>query len=113
LVLDEASLGDPDAAAARLELLAGVPLIPIDKRTETVAEELIARSLMPRNARIDALHIAAAAVGGAQFLLTQNCRHIANAHTLPRLYRTLEQLGLPGLLICTPAEFLGGVGNGS
>ena len=58
--------------------------------------------------RLDALHVATAAVGRVQFLLTQNCRHIANAHTLPRVYQTLDELGYPGLLIYTPAEFLGG-----
>src|SRR4030067_777502 len=107
LVLDEASLGDPDAARERLKLLAGIPLIPTDKRVEKVADELIARSLIPETARLDALHVASAAVGSVQFLLTQNCRHIANAHTLPRVYRTLEDLGYAGLLIYTPAEILG------
>lgn len=58
-------------------------MIPTDRRVEMVAEELIARSLMPEKARLDALHVALAAVGRVQFLLTQNCRHIANAHTLP------------------------------
>ena len=43
LVLDEASLGDPIAAAERLELLADIPLIPTDRRVETVANELVAR----------------------------------------------------------------------
>ena len=56
---------------------------------------------------LDALHVATAAVGGVQFLLTQNCRHIANAHMLPRIYMTLADLGFPKLLIYTPAEFLG------
>jgi predicted nucleic acid-binding protein len=107
LVLDEAALGDSVAATERLKLLDGIPLIPADARVERIAEELIARSLMPAKARLDALHVAAAAVGGIQFLLTQNCRHIANAHTLPRVYRTLDELGFPNLLIYTPAEFLG------
>lgn len=107
LVLDEACLGDPIAAAERMTLLAGIPLVPIDDRVEAVADELISRSLMPPKAKLDALHVAAAAVGGVQFLLTQNCRHIANAHTLPRIYRTLIELGFPNLLIYTPAEFLG------
>ena len=108
LVLDEALLGDPIAAAERMTLLAGIPLVPIDGRVEAVADELISRSLMPPKAKLDALHVAAAAaVGGVQFLLTQNCRHIANAHTLPRIYRTLAELGFPNLLNYTPAEFLG------
>jgi predicted nucleic acid-binding protein len=107
LVLDEAALGDPVAAAERMQLLAGIPLISADVRVERIADELIARSLMPPKARLDALHVAFAAVGGVQFLLTQNCRHIANAHTPPRVYRTLDELGFPNLLIYTPAEFLG------
>ncbi len=106
LVLDEAALGDPTAAAARLKLLAGLDLIPADSRIETIADELIARHLMPEKARLDAFHVATAAVGGVQYLLTQNCRHIANGHTLPRVYKTLDELGFPDLLIYTPAVFL-------
>jgi len=108
LVLDEAALGDPEAAAERLKMLAPLSLIPADPRIEPIADELIARSLMPATSRLDALHVATAAVGGVQFLLTQNCRHIANAHMLPRVYKTLEELGYANLLIYTPAEFLGG-----
>lgn len=107
LVLDEAALGDPSAAQDRLAALAGIQLIPTDSEVEAIADELIAHSLMPSKARLDALHVASAAVGGVQFLLTQNCRHIANAHMLPRIYKTLADLGYPKLLIYTPAEFLG------
>jgi hypothetical protein len=112
-VLDEAALGDPAAAAERLKWLANIPLIPTDQRVEAVADEWIARSLIPERARLDALHVASAAVGSVQFLLTQNCRHIANAHTLPRVYRALDALGFPGLLIYTPAEFLGSIDDDS
>lgn len=108
-VFDEAGLGDPDAAALRLEMLAEIPLLVPDERVEMIADELIARSLMPPKARIDSLHVATAAIGGVEYLLTQNCKHIANAHVLPRVYDLLEELGLPRLLICTPAEFLGGL----
>jgi hypothetical protein len=37
-----------------------------------------------------------------------NCKHIANARELPRSCRLLDELGFGQLLICTPAEFLGG-----
>ncbi len=106
-VLDEAALGDSDAASRRLEMLADIPLLLPDERVESIANEIITRSLMPPKARLDALHVASAAVGGVEYLLTQNCRHIANAHALPRVYDLMEELGLPRLLICTPAEFLG------
>ena len=62
---------------------------------------------MPISAKLDALHVASAAAGGVEYLLTQNRRHIANARVLPKIYDLLEELQLPRLLICTPAEFLG------
>lgn len=64
--------------------------------------------MMPQKASADAVHIAAAAIAGVDYLLTQNCKHIANAHELPRVYRLLEDQGYDQLLICTPTEFLGG-----
>lgn len=112
-VIDEATRGDPNAAARRLALLADMPLLLPDVRVEQVADQIISRSLIPPTARLDALHIASATVGGVEYLLTQNCRHIANAHVLPRVYDLLEELGLPRLLICTPAEFLGDPNDGS
>lgn len=106
-VLDEAEIGDADAAARRLKLLENIPVLLPGDQIEEIANEIITRSLMPPKAKLDALHVASAAVGGVEYLLTQNCRHIANAIILPRVYDLLEELGLPRLLICTPAEFLG------
>ncbi len=108
LVIDEAGMGDRDAASRRLKMLDGIPVLPVNPDVDTVADEIVARSMMPASARIDALHIATAALAGVQYLLTQNCTHIANARELPRIYRLLDELGLSGMLICTPIEFLGG-----
>jgi hypothetical protein len=90
-----------------LKLLAGVPLVPIADEVRQIAEALVSASLMPAKAAADALHVAAAAFAGVEYLLTQNCRHIANARTLPGIYAILADRGYGGLLICTPAEFLG------
>ncbi len=111
LVIDEASAGDPTAAVERLKLLDGLPTVPIDDDVRTLARAIVAASIMPQKAAADALHVAAAAVAGIQYLLTLNCKHIANAHGLPRVYRLLDEHGYGQLLICTPAEFLGGAGN--
>ena len=108
LVIAEASAGDSSAAADRLKLLEGLPLVPIDDNAENLAEIMLSASLMPQKAAADALHVAATAVGGVKYLLTQNCRRIANAHVLPRVYQVLRDEGYGQLLICTPAEFLGG-----
>lgn len=106
-VIAEVSDGDADAAAARLALLTDVPLLLPDERVEAIAAAIVERSLIPAAARLDALHVAAAAAAGVDFLLTCNCRHIANAHVLPRVYDLLAEFALPRLLICSPAEFLG------
>ena len=102
------SLGDPDAAKRRLAILDGIPVLPANSDADSVADAIVSRHMMPTNARLDALHVATAALAGVQYLLTQNCTHIANAHELPRVYRLLDELGLSGMLICTPVEFLGG-----
>jgi len=111
LVIDEASDGDPDAASRRLAMLDGMLVLPVNPDADTVADAIIAGSMMPASARLDALHVATAALAGSQYLLTQNCKHIANAHELPRVLRLLDELGLSGILICTPVEFLGGSDN--
>ncbi len=108
LTLDEASDGDQTAAADRLKLLNGLPIIPISKDAEDLANRILADHMMPQKAAADALHVALAALARVNYLLTLNCKHIANAHELPRVYRLLASEGLSGLLICTPAEFLGG-----
>jgi len=107
IVLAEAGRGDPDAARRRLEALADIPVLDDNPDADAVADSLVSRSLVPESARLDAMHVATAALAGVQYLLTQNCTHIANAHVLPRVYRLLDELGLPGLLIATPIEFLG------
>jgi len=101
-VLDEAALGDASAADDRLRLLQDLDLVPVNDEVRRIAGELLA----PQKAAVDALHVAAAAVSGVDYLLTQNCRHIANAHVMPRVYAMLEELGVSRPLICTPAEFL-------
>jgi predicted nucleic acid-binding protein len=108
LVIDEASAGDPTAAADRLKLLAGLPTVPINDDVRNLGRAIVSASIMPAKAAADALHVAAAAVAGVQYLLTLNCKHIANAHELPRVYRLLDDHGFGQLLICTPAEFLAG-----
>ena len=108
LVIDEAGMGDADAASRRLEILETIPVLPVNPDADKVADEIVRRSMIPSSARLDALHVATAALAGVQYLLTQNCTHIANAHELPRVYRLLDELGISGMLICTPIEFLGG-----
>ena len=105
LVLDEAGAGDPAAAADRLRLLEGLPLLGESAEADHLADLLLARHLLPGKAAADAQHVALAATAGVDYLLTWNCKHIANADLLPALYETLRAEGFPPLLIVTPEEF--------
>ena len=67
----------------------------------------MAIGVLPPKAQVDALHIASAAHHRVQYLLTWNCKHIANAKILPRIDRVLTGLGIPIPIICTPEELLG------
>ena len=105
-VLDEASAGGPTLAAERLGLLEGIPLLPLDPEVGVIATEIIQRAILPQSATIDALHIAMVAHHRIEYLLTWNCRHIANAKILPRIHDVLEELGIPIPIICTPEEMV-------
>lgn len=105
-VIDEASGGDPMLAAERLAALEGIALLPHDPRISRIAAEIMSLGVLPPNAQVDALHIATVAHHRIQYLLTWNCKHIANAKILPRIHGVLEDLGIPIPIICTPEELL-------
>jgi hypothetical protein len=106
-VLDEASAGDAMLAAERLQSLDGIPLLPLDPEIGDIAKQIVQRTILPPKATIDALHIALVAHHKIQYLLTWNCKHIANAKILPRIHDLLLDLGLPIPIICTPEEMVG------
>jgi len=108
-VLDEASMGRPELARERSNYLAAIPLVPLNDQIGETAELIIARAILPPDAIVDALHIASAAVNGVDYLLTWNCKHIANPMILPRVFRALDDCGLPFPVICTPEDMLGEV----
>ena len=74
------------------------------KPSRTRAEALLSDTAVPRNSFDDALHIATAAINGMDFLVTWNCKHIANAVTRPIIRKTCERLGYVCPEICTPDE---------
>ena len=106
-VLDEASAGDPTLAVERMQALAGIPLLPNAPEITRIANEIMSRAILPAKAQVDALHIATVAHHRIQYLLTWNCKHIANAQILPRIHQVLTDAGVPIPVICTPEELLG------
>ena len=108
LVLDEARSGDSTARQERLDLLEAIPLLDIEHpHVQPLAERLIQAHLLPEKASADARHVAVSTVFGVDYLLTWNCKHIANAETLPQIYDLLRDSGFDPPLITTPEEFSG------
>jgi len=111
LVLDEAAAGDPAVAKKRLAFLQGVAVLAIDPQVEELAEALIDGLGLPARAGADAVHIAAAVRHEADFLLTWNSAHIANARLRPRIERICREHGYRVPVLCTPDELMGEVEN--
>ena len=57
-------------------------------------------------ARLDALHVATAAVNGMNYLLTWNLRHLANAAIRGKIEDVCRKAGIQPPIICTPEELM-------
>ena len=104
LVLDEAGAGDPKARARRLRILRGIPVLALTDRARELADELVRLGVLPKKATVDAFHVAIAADHQIDYLLTWNCRHIANATMRGTIDAICRSEGLDPSVICTPEE---------
>jgi hypothetical protein len=107
LVIQEVRAGDALLASLRLELLRDVPRLAVNSEIQKLAGDLIAEGPVPREAAGEAAHIATATVYGCEYLLTWNCRHIANAELQRAIRRVVEQYGYEAPSLCTPEELMG------
>lgn len=107
LVTDEAARGHPDAARRRLEFAARMESLDIDDVSDLLTERILDGGIIPEKAAADAAHIAVATRHRMAYLLTWNCRHIANAELLAHLAKVVSRQGYELPTICTPYELLG------
>ena len=107
VVLDEVAEGDAEIATKRLEILQDFPLLGLSLTVENLAKQFLNLSNLPPKAANDALHIALATVYGLDYLLTWNCKHIANAQIQKKLGQISREFGYPLPTICTPLELTG------
>ncbi len=106
-VLDECARGESEMAAKRLELMDSIPLLDLTTDVLTISQDLLNREIIPEKAADDAIHIAAASVHEIDYLLTWNCKHIANPHLRRRISDCLSEHGLRATIICTPEDLVG------
>ena len=96
----------PVASQARLAVLNTLPLLRAAPEADSLAEALVRELAIPPAARRDAGHVAIAAANGVEYLLTWNCRHLANLHQRGRIEQVCRDLGFEPPLIGTPQELL-------
>jgi len=107
IVVSEAGDGDAQAAQRRLAALKGVPSLDTSDAVKRLAAALVKAAALPKKATEDALHIALATVHGMDYLLTWNCKHIANAEIRNVVASVAYDHGYGVPVICTPEELMG------
>ena len=106
VVVDEISDGDPSEIQKRLAIADGLDLLSLTKDSEGLTEQIMKSGVLPPKAIQDAAHLAVAAVHGVDYLLTWNCKHLANAQIAKRISLLCEREGWVLPIICTPEELL-------
>src|SRR5204863_1340643 len=91
-----------------LALLANLQLLPVEPDIQAIVQTYLHHKLMPANPSSDALHLSLASYYKCDFLVTWNCRHLANANKFGHIRRVNAMLGLFVPALVTPLELLGG-----
>lgn len=103
-VLSELAEGNYPSQRDCLALVKGIPEVVITEEIEQIAAVYQARRLMPRDPVRDSLHVAIASFYRMDFLLTWNCKHLANANKTRHLRELNLEMGLSIPELVTPYQ---------
>jgi hypothetical protein len=87
-----------------LTFISSVPLLAVTTPVVDIVDVYIRNKLMPIDASGDALHLALASYYRCDYLLTWNCKHLANANKFGHIRRINSMLGLYVPTLITPME---------
>jgi len=107
VVIDEASAGDPVEAQRRLAVITSLAALTITPGGEALTQAILSSGVLPPFAARDAAHVAVAAFHGVDYLLTWNCKHLANAQIMRKIESVCRASGYRMPIICTPDELMG------
>jgi predicted nucleic acid-binding protein len=108
IVIDELSRGRSTRVPLRVKLLEEIPKIPFIPPVAEIVRTYIAHKLMPANPPEDAMHLALASWHDCDFIVTWNCRHLANPNKARHIRQINTRLGLRIPRLVTPADLLEG-----
>ncbi|PSB01724.1 hypothetical protein C7B64_16910 [Merismopedia glauca CCAP 1448/3] len=106
-VLDELNRGNFPGKNEAVNLISNLFFLPIETEIAEIVNFYIQQHLMPSDPVGDALHLALASYHKCDFLLTWNCRHLANANKFGHICRLNVMLGLYVPTMVTPLELIG------
>ena len=110
-VADELGRGDFPNKNEALALIEDLPWLEVSSAAADTVSTYISHHVMPADPAGDALHLALASIHKCDFLLTWNCRHLANANKFAHIRRVNGMLGLFVPTLTTPLELLGEVAS--
>lgn len=91
----------------RIAIISALSALEVTADAESLTQAIMAAGILPPHAVRDAAHVAVAAVHAVDYLLTWNCKHLANAQITPRIALVCQRLGHRMPIICTPEELMG------
>ncbi|MCC7309588.1 MAG: type II toxin-antitoxin system VapC family toxin [Acidobacteria bacterium] len=106
-VIEELERGNFPNKHEALESINSIPLLPTPDEIFEIVETYIRHKMMPSDPHGDAMHLAFASYFKCDFLLTWNCKHLANAKKFGHIRKINGMLGLYVPMLVTPMELLG------
>jgi predicted nucleic acid-binding protein len=104
VVVDELKQGIYDNQLSAIRMIMELQMLSVSGEVLEIAEEYKKRHLMPKEVSGDALHLATASYYGCQYLLTWNCKHLANKKKQEHIRHVNTVLGLMVPTLTTPME---------
>ncbi len=98
--------GDYPGKSDAIHLVEGLAILGVTPEIESIADVYVRRRLMPQGDYGDAYHLAAASFYGMNFLLTWNCRHLANANKVQHIRAINAELNISNPIVTTPDQLL-------
>lgn len=88
-------------------LVENIAKVEIVNEVNDIINIYITRKLIPQDVLGDALHLAVASFHKCDYLLTWNCKHLANPNKFRHIHIVNSSLGLYTPVITTPNQLIG------
>jgi predicted nucleic acid-binding protein len=106
--LDELSKAPEPKKKDMLGLIAkyGIAIIEGSDEAERMADIYVEHDAIPKNKRLDALHIASASITGLEYIMSLNFKHINKLKTKRIVDFINVNEGYKSIIICSPMEVI-------